>query len=78
LHAHYPTEFLMLAWYQFLSAANKMLLPKIYRKPNLEKLSGFEKAIVGWKMWVTYRRLDAEKVRQVADADTRAKATQRK
>jgi hypothetical protein len=66
----------MLAWYRFLSALNKALLPKIYRKPNLENLSGFEKAIVGWKMWVTYRRLDAENARQVASMDASASATQ--
>jgi hypothetical protein len=66
----------MLAWYRFLSALNKAMLPKIYRKPNLENLSGFEKAIVGWKMWVTYRRLDAENARQVASMDASASATQ--
>lgn len=68
----------MLAWYRFLSAFNKALLPKIYRKPNLEQLSAFDKAIVGWKMWVTYRRLDAESAHQVAAAETKASAAQAK
>ena len=78
MHAHYPTQFLMLAWYRFLSALNKALLPKIYRKPNLEQLSAAEKAVVGWKMWVTYRRLDAESARHVAKAETKARTTQLK
>ena len=68
----------MLAWYRFLSALNKELLPKMYRRPNLERLSAVEKAVVGWKMWVTYRRLDAESARQVAKAETKASAAQMK
>ena len=64
-----------LVWFRFLSGLNKALLPKIYRKPNLERLSGFDKAIVGWKMWVTYRRLDAESAQAVATADNKASAT---
>lgn len=60
---------------RFLSAVNKTVLPKIYRKPNLERLSSLDKAIVGWKMWVTYRRLDAESAQNVATADNKAKAT---
>ncbi len=40
---------------------NKSLLPKIYRKPDLMKLTAFDKAIVGWKMLVTYKFLDAAK-----------------
>ena len=44
-----------------MSSINKALLPKIYRKPDLMKLTNFDKAIVGWKMYVTYRFLDAAK-----------------
>jgi len=62
-------------WWRSLSALNKALLPKMYRKPNLERLSSFDKAIVGWKMWVTYRRLDAESAHAVKAADKTAKAT---
>ena len=62
-------------WWRLLSALNKALLPKIYRKPDLERLSAVEKAVVGWKMWVTYRRLDAESAHAVKAADKTAKAT---
>ena len=62
-------------WWRLLSALNKALLPKIYRKPDLERLSAVEKAVVGWKMWVTYRRLDAESAHAVMAADKTAKAT---
>ncbi len=63
-----------LSWFRFLSAVNKALLPKVYRKPDLERISGLDKAIVGWKMWVTYRRLDAESARQVMVAEASARA----
>jgi len=38
-----------------------VLLPKFYLKPNLEKLSNLEKGIVGWKIFITYKYLDAAK-----------------
>ena len=38
-----------------------MLLPQFYLKPNLEKLSNLEKVIVGWKIFITYKYLDAAK-----------------
>ena len=44
-----------------LSALNKILLPTFYLKENLEKLSNIEKAIVGWKIFITYKYLDAAK-----------------
>ena len=47
--------------WKYLSAINKVILPKIYKKPNLLKLTAFDKAIVGWKMYVTYRYLDSAK-----------------
>ena len=50
----------LLLW-KFISALNKALLPKIYLKPNLMKLSNLDKAVVGWKMLTTYRYLDAVK-----------------
>ncbi|MBI49444.1 MAG: SsrA-binding protein [Crocinitomicaceae bacterium] len=48
-------------FWKILSLFNKSLLPKIYRKPDLMKLTAFDKAIVGWKMLVTYKFLDAAK-----------------
>ena len=44
--------------WNFLSRLNKALLPAIHKVPDLSRLSKFQKAIVGWKMYVTYRRLD--------------------
>ena len=44
-----------------MSTLNKALLPKIYRKPDLMKLTAIDKAILGWKMVVTYKFLDAAK-----------------
>tara|TARA_Y100000991_G_scaffold208166_1_gene186915 strand:+ start:462 stop:656 length:195 start_codon:yes stop_codon:yes gene_type:complete len=45
--------------WSLLARLNKVLLPSIYTTPDLTRLSGFQKAIVGWKMYVTYRHLDA-------------------
>lgn len=47
-----------------LSRLNKVLLPSIHKVPDLTRLNGFQKAIVGWKMYVTYRHLDELKKRQ--------------
>jgi len=44
-----------------LSTLNKRLLPTFYLKENLEKLSNIEKGIVGWKIFITYKYLDAAK-----------------
>jgi hypothetical protein len=44
--------------WSLLSRLNKALLPAIHKVPDLTRLSKFQKAIVGWKMYVTYRRLD--------------------
>ena len=44
--------------WNLLSRLNKVLLPAIHKVPDLNRLSKFQKAIVGWKMYVTYRRLD--------------------
>ena len=48
----------MTLW-SILSRLNKVFLPSIHKSPDLTQLSGFQKAIVGWKMFVTYRHLDA-------------------
>ena len=44
--------------WNLLSRLNRVLLPAIHKVPDLTRLSKFQKAIVGWKMYVTYRRLD--------------------
>ena len=44
-----------------LSTLNKILLPTFYLKQNLEKLSHLEKGLVGWKIFITYKYLDAAK-----------------
>ena len=41
-----------------LSALNKVLLPSIHKAPDLTRLSRWQKAVVGWKLWVTYKRMD--------------------
>ena len=48
----------MTVW-RVLSTLNRWLLPAIHKVPDLTRLNGVQKAIVGWKMWVTYRHLDA-------------------
>ena len=41
-----------------LARLNKVILPAIHKSPDLTRLNGIQKAIVGWKMYVTYRHLD--------------------
>lgn len=53
----------MMVW-RVLSAMNRWLLPSIHMVPDLTRLNGFQKAIVGWKMWVTYRHLEALKKKE--------------
>lgn len=53
--------FMNYSLWKFLSGLNKALLPKIYKSPDLMKLSSLQKAVVGWKMFVTYKFLDASK-----------------
>jgi len=48
-----------LIFWTVLSRINKLILPKIHRRPDLLKLSLFDKAIVVWKIYVTYNYLDA-------------------
>lgn len=49
------------SFWKIVSSINKAILPKIYRKPDLMNLTAFDKAIVGWKILVTYKFLDAAK-----------------
>ena len=53
----------MMVW-RVLSAMNRWFLPSIHKVPDLTRLNGFQKAIVGWKMWVTYRHLEALKKKE--------------
>ena len=48
-------------FWKSLSIINKVILPKIYRKEDLSKLTSLEKAVVGWKIFVTYKFLDVSK-----------------
>jgi len=46
--------------YSILSQLNRWLLPRFSRRPDLTQLKKWEQALIGWKMWVTYRYLDAK------------------
>jgi hypothetical protein len=52
-----------------LSRLNKVLLPSIHKAPDLTRLNGLQKAVVGWKMYVTYRHLDELKKREDTPLD---------
>jgi hypothetical protein len=52
-----------------LSRLNKVLLPSIHKAPDLTRLNGIQKAVVGWKMYVTYRHLDELKKREDTPLD---------
>jgi hypothetical protein len=58
-----------MSMWSLLSRLNKVLLPSIHKAPDLTKLNGFQKAIVGWKMYVTYRHLDELKKREDTPLD---------
>ena len=49
-----------LFFWQALSLINRLMLPRMSKKANLAGLKKWEQAIVGWRMWVTYRLLDAQ------------------
>lgn len=49
-----------------LSQMNKLLLPRISKKQDLTRLKKWEQAIVGWRMWVTYRHLDAQREKRAS------------
>ncbi len=50
--------------FKTLSQVNKSVLPKIYKKPDLAKLSKVDMAIAGWKRWVTFNYMDARDLRE--------------
>jgi len=49
-----------------LSQMNKLLLPRISKKQDLTRLKKWEQAVVGWRMWVTYRHLDAQQEKRAS------------
>jgi hypothetical protein len=51
---------LSLVFWQVLSGLNRLLLPRMSKRASLIGLKKWEQAIVGWRMWVTYRLLDAK------------------
>ncbi|MBL6866509.1 MAG: SsrA-binding protein [Flavobacteriales bacterium] len=46
--------------FAILSQLNRLLLPRFSKRQDLTQLKKWEQALVGWKMWVTYRYLDAQ------------------
>ncbi len=45
--------------FKMLSKFNKKVLPSLTKKEvDLQKASNFQKAILGWKLWVTKNSLD--------------------
>ena len=49
--------------FKSLSEINKAVLPKIYKKPDLARLSKVDMALAGWKRWVTFNYMDARDAR---------------
>ena len=58
-----------MSFWGLLSRLNKVLLPSIHKAPDLTRLNGLQKAIIGWKMYVTYRHLDELKKREDTPLD---------
>jgi hypothetical protein len=52
--------------FSILSQLNKLLLPRLSKRKDLTRLKKWEQAIVGWRMWVTYRHLDAQQPKRKA------------
>lgn len=50
--------------FKALSSINRAVLPKIYKRPDLARLTKIEMAIAGWKRWVTFNYLDAKEANQ--------------
>jgi hypothetical protein len=45
-------------FFQYLSGLNKKLLPSYSKKRlDLSKANAFQKAVLGWKLWVTKKAL---------------------
>jgi hypothetical protein len=52
--------------FSILSQLNKLFLPRLSKRKDLTRLKKWEQAIVGWRMWVTYRHLDAQQPKRKA------------
>ena len=50
--------------FAILSQLNRLLLPRFSKRQDLTQLKKWEQALVGWKMWVTYRHLDAQQAEE--------------
>jgi hypothetical protein len=50
---------LKLAFFKILSVLMKILLPKVYKQPDLTRLSKFYLLVLGIKRWITFHYLDA-------------------
>ena len=46
--------------FKTLSKLNKAVLPKMWPTADLTNLSNKQKAIIGWKRWVTYKLLEEQ------------------
>ena len=51
---------LSLVCWQVLSRLNRLLLPRMSKRASLIGLKKWEQIIVGWRIYVTYRLLDAQ------------------
>jgi hypothetical protein len=51
---------LRLVIFSFLSRLMKVLLPKIYKQPDLSQLSKFHLLVVGIKLWITFNYLESK------------------
>lgn len=49
--------------FRILSGLNQWLLPRLSKRADLTRLKKWEMALVGWRIWVTYRYLDALNLR---------------
>jgi hypothetical protein len=51
---------LSLVCWQVLSRLNRLLLPRMSKRTSLIGLKKWEQIVVGWRIYVTYRLLDAQ------------------
>ena len=72
LHAHHTPQPMKLDLVPFLECIEQALpCPRSTASPTSSVFPALDKAVVGWKMWVTYRRLDAESAHQVCVAESK-------
>ncbi|MCE2495124.1 MAG: SsrA-binding protein [Flavobacteriales bacterium] len=49
------------AFFSFLSSLNRAVLPMLWKRVELDKMSKVQMAIIGYKRWVTFNYLDERK-----------------